>query len=51
MMPRFVSDGWLKENADTWELKEGAPDNIKQEFDEFMRESQKALSEGKIIDY
>ncbi len=50
--PRFFLEGWLDESdlEDGWKLKEDAPDDIRDEFEKFMKiTSKEPDSDGKII--
>ena len=49
--PRFVSEGWLDYSGDEWKLKEGAPEDIVKEFEEFMKVKENDGADGVIVDY
>jgi hypothetical protein len=38
-MPNFINSPFFVPEPDNWHLKEGAPEEVKKEFEEFMRET------------
>lgn len=36
--PDFLDSGYVKITDEGWELKEGAPEKIKKEFEQFMKD-------------
>lgn len=49
-MPDFVRSKYFVPECDNWHLKEGAPQDVIEEFEEYMRERKEALDAGRIID-
>ena len=47
--PRFIFSPYFVDEEDNWHLKEGAPEDIKKEFEEWMRARQEAEKRGKIL--
>lgn len=47
--PKFIESPYFVPEVDNWHLKEGAPDDIKKEFDEYMKDKKQAELEGKIL--
>lgn len=41
MMPKFFTSEYFVPETDNWHLKEGAPDDVKKEFEEWMKEQEK----------
>lgn len=37
VMPDFVKSEYFVPEVDNWHLKEGAPDDVREEFEEYMR--------------
>ena len=37
-MPKFFDSEWFVPEPDNWHLKEGAPEEIVKEFEEYMKE-------------
>jgi len=50
MMPDFFESEWFVPETDNWHLKPGAPKELQDEFDAWMKEREKSLEEGSIID-
>ena len=38
MMPDFFTSEWFVPEPDNWHLKEGAPKELQEQFDEWMKE-------------
>lgn len=38
-MPKFFTSEYFVPETDNWHLKDGAPEDIKKEFDEYMKNS------------
>jgi hypothetical protein len=36
--PQFVNSPYFVDEPDNWHLKDGAPEEVKKEFEEFMRD-------------
>lgn len=49
MIPRFFFSPYFVNEEDNWHLKEGAPEDVKKEFEEYMRADEEARKEGKIL--
>lgn len=49
MRPKFVDSPYFVPEEDNWHLKDGAPGDIKAEFEQFMSEYKKHEEEGKNI--
>ena len=47
MMPNFFTSEWFVPETDNWHLKEGAPKEIVEEFNKYMKEHDK---EDVIVD-
>lgn len=47
--PKFIESPYFVPEVDNWHLKEGAPDDVKKEFDEYMKDKKQAELEGKIL--
>lgn len=47
-MPDFVTSEYFVTEVDNWHLKEGAPEEVKKEFDEWMETHRQR--DGLIID-
>lgn len=50
MMWEFMKSEWFVPEVDNWHLKEGAPKEIQEEFEEYMKEQQQEREENTIID-
>lgn len=50
MMPRFYNSEWFVPEVDNWHLKPGAPPDIVDEFNDWMREREEAERNGKSVD-
>lgn len=48
--PNFITSEYFVAEFGNWHLKEGAPEDIKKEFDEYMERYRKAEAEGTYID-
>lgn len=44
--PKFVDSPYFVPEEDNWHLKEGAPEEIVKEFEEYMRYSKEQESKG-----
>ena len=44
--PNFVDSPYFVMEDENWHLKEGAPEDVQKEFDEFMQEQEKRNAEG-----
>lgn len=49
-MPEFFTSEWFVADVDNWHLKPGAPQEIVDEFNEYMKLDADAAKEGIIID-
>jgi hypothetical protein len=49
-MPDFFESEWFVPEPDNWHLKNGAPKDIQENFDAWMKEREESLEEGIIID-
>jgi hypothetical protein len=45
-MPKFITSEYFVPEPDNWHLKEGAPEDVRKEFDEFMAEYLENEEEG-----
>lgn len=36
--PKFLDSGYVEITDEGWELKEGAPEDVKKEFEQFMKD-------------
>lgn len=45
----FVNSGYFVPEQDNWHLKEGAPEEIKKEFEEYMQYSKECEKKGVFI--
>ena len=45
-MPKFVNSPYFVEEPDNWHLKEGAPEEIKKEFEDYMKQDREAKKMG-----
>lgn len=50
MTPKFMSSEWFVPEPDNWHLKPGAPKEIVDEFEAYMKEQREAEAEGIILD-
>lgn len=48
-MPKFMKSEYFVDEVDNWHLKDGAPEEVKKEFDEYMKRDQEAKEKGIII--
>lgn len=48
--PNFFTSEYFVPEPDNWHLKEGAPQEVKEEFEEYMNMREKAKMNGIIID-
>jgi len=48
-MPKFITSPYFVAEEDNWHLKLGAPEEVKKEFDEYMRQEKEAMEEGIIL--
>ena len=44
--PNFVDSPYFVDEEDNWHLKDGAPEDVKKEFEEYMEYSKKMEEEG-----
>lgn len=49
-MPLFFLSKWFIPETDNWHLKEGAPAEIVNEFNTWMKERENVKKQGTIID-
>lgn len=49
-MPNFVTSEWFVCETDNWHLKPGAPEEIQEEFDQWMQARKEAEEKGINID-
>lgn len=47
-MPSFWNSPYFVPEPDNWHLKEGAPEEIKKEFEEYMREDTETAKKQRI---
>ena len=45
-VPSFWDSPWFVPEVDNWHLKEGAPEELKREFEEYMSQTDYILSDG-----
>lgn len=50
MMPDFFTSEWFVPEPDNWHLKPGAPKEIQDEFDAYMKAQKEAEAKGIILD-
>lgn len=50
MMPDFFTSEWFVPEPDNWHLKPGAPQEIVDEFNEYMKTHSSELENGVIVD-
>lgn len=50
MMPDFFTSEFFVPEPDNWHLKEGAPKEVQEEFDAWMKERKEAEENNTIID-
>lgn len=50
MMPDFFTSEFFVPEPDNWHLKEGAPKEVQEEFDAWMKERKEAEENNIIID-
>ena len=50
MMPEFFKSEWFVPETDNWHLKPGAPKEIVDEFNAYMKAQEKAEKEGITVD-
>lgn len=48
-MPKFFDSPYFVPEPDNWHLKPDAPEDVKREFDEYMRADEEARAKGIII--
>lgn len=44
--PKFTNSPYFVPEPDNWHLKDGAPADVRKEFEEFMREQEEANKNG-----
>lgn len=49
-VPSFFTSEYFVPEPDNWHLKDGAPQEVKDEFEEYMDMRKKAEMEGKLVD-
>lgn len=49
-MPSFFTSEWFVPEVDNWHLKEGAPEEVQKEFNEYMKAEKEAEEKGIILD-
>lgn len=50
MMPKFFTSEYFVPETDNWHLKEGAPQEIKDEFEKWMKEQDEMHRNGLYAD-
>lgn len=50
MRPDFMDSPYFVGETDNWHLKEGAPEDVQREFDEYMKRDKEAAEKGIILD-
>jgi len=50
MMPKFFTSEWFVDEPDNWHLKPGAPKEIVDEFNAYMKAQEEAEKENIILD-
>lgn len=50
MKPSFFDSEYFVPEVDNWHLKDGAPPEVVEEFEEYMRENQESKEKGIILD-
>lgn len=50
MKPSFFDSEYFVPEVDNWHLKDGAPPEIVEEFEEYMKQDQEAKEKGIILD-
>lgn len=50
MMPSFFTSEYFVPEVDNWHLKDGAPPEVVEEFEEYMKRDQEAKENGIILD-